>query len=144
MTAFLFVIVVLVGLIALVDLTLTYALIRRVNAIQSHPHLDSAFTPKPGHQIGTFVASATSGHEVTDQDLEGRTTLVAFVMPKCSPCEVLTDELSRMAQPDVPLWLFVAQSRARMTKPRRSLPRCRSPSQYALSSHSALSREPST
>ena len=84
MIAVLLVVIVLVGLIALVDLTLTYGLIRRVNAIQSHPHADgSAFTPKSGYRIGGSVAPAIDGREVSDRDLLGRTTLVAFVMPKC-------------------------------------------------------------
>jgi hypothetical protein len=111
MTSVLLVVIVLVGLIALVDLTLTYALIRRVNAIQSHPHIgESAFTPKSGYRIGGFVAPAAGGREVTEQDLLGRTTLVAFVMPGCAPCHLLTDELSQMAPPEVPLLLFIAKA----------------------------------
>jgi thiol-disulfide isomerase/thioredoxin len=111
MTAVLLVIIVLVGLIAVVDLMLTYALVRRVNAIQSDPHIgDNAFTPKSGYRIGGFITPTASGREVSDQDLLGRTTLAAFVMPKCPPCHLLTDELSQMTPPEVPLLLFIAKS----------------------------------
>jgi hypothetical protein len=109
MTAVLIALVVVVGLIALVDLALTYGLIRRVNSIQAQPHsIDSGLIPAVGHRIGEFVATATDNREITQREFKGRETFAAFAMVGCGPCHRLAEELSQMAPPELPLMLFIA------------------------------------
>jgi hypothetical protein len=112
MTALLPVIVALVGLVALIDLTLTYALIRRVNEIQSHGSGGGSGNthPEPGYRIGDFTAQTIDGLQVSEPDLQGRTILAAFIMTGCSACHRLTDELSQMLSLNIPLVLFVAST----------------------------------
>jgi hypothetical protein len=111
MTAVLIAIIIVVGLIALVDLVLTYGLIRRVNSIQAQPHsIDPGLVPAAGHRIGDFVAKATDNREITEREFKGLETFAAFVMVGCGPCHRLAEELSQMAPPELPLLLFIASS----------------------------------
>jgi hypothetical protein len=73
MTALLLVIIVLVGLVALIDLTLIYALIRRVNEIQSNEYDGgSNYThPESGYRIGGFATQTIDGLQVSERDLQG-------------------------------------------------------------------------
>jgi hypothetical protein len=109
MTAVLIAVIIVVGLIALVNLGLTYALIRRVNAIQAQPQsIDYGLIPAAGHRIGDFAARATDNREITEREFKGPDTFAAFVMVGCGPCHRLAEELSQMAPPELPLLLFIA------------------------------------
>lgn len=111
MTAVLISVITVVGLIALVDLVLTYGLIRRVNSIQAQPHsTEHSLDPAVGHRIGDFVAKASDNREITEREFEGSETFAAFVMVGCGPCHRLAEELSQMAPPELPLLLFIASS----------------------------------
>ena len=111
MTAVLIAIIIVVGLVAVVDLALTYGLIRRVNSIQAQPHSsDGGLVPAAGHRIEDFVANTTDNREITEREFQGPETFAAFVMVGCKPCHRLTEELSQMAPPELPLLLFIASS----------------------------------
>jgi hypothetical protein len=111
MTAVLIAVITVVGLIALVDLVLTYGLIRRVNSIQAQPHsTDHGLEPAVGHRIGDFAASASDNREITEREFKGSEIFAVFVMVGCGPCHRLTEELSRVAPPEMPLLLFIASS----------------------------------
>jgi len=112
MTAVLIATIIIVGLIALVDLVLTYGLIRRVNSIQAAPHsIDNGLVPVVGHRIGDFVAGTTDNREITERQFKGPETFAVFVMVGCGPCHRLAEELSQMTPPESPLLLFIASSR---------------------------------
>jgi hypothetical protein len=114
MTEVLIAIIIVVGLIALVDLVLTYGLIRRVNSIQAQPHsTDQGLVPRVGHRIGDFVAKATDNREITGREFKGAETFAAFVMVGCGPCHRLVEELSQMAPPELPLVLFIASGQGK-------------------------------
>jgi hypothetical protein len=111
MTAVLIAVIIVVGLVALIDLGLTYALIRRVNAIQAQPYsFNHGLVPVVGHRIGDFATKATDNREITEREFKGSETFAAFVMVGCGPCHRLTEELSQMAPPELPLLLFIASS----------------------------------
>jgi hypothetical protein len=111
MTAVLIATIIIVGLIALVDLVLTYGLIRRVNSIQAESRsIDNGLVPAVGHRIGDFVAETTDDREITEREFQSPDTFAVFVMVGCGPCHRLAEELSRMAPPESPLLLFIASS----------------------------------
>jgi hypothetical protein len=114
MTAVLIAVIIVVGLVALVDLVLTYGLIRRVNSIQAQPHsIDHGLVPIAGHRIREFVAKATDNREITEREFEGLETFAVFVMVGCGPCHRVAEELSQMAPPELPLLLFIASSQGK-------------------------------
>jgi hypothetical protein len=101
-----------VGTIAILDLALTFAVIRRVNLIDPHGHgeqggTDGYWKPAVGHRVGEFLAPARDGRELTRRDLAGQTALATFVMTGCGTCHDLTEEISTAAPGSAPLLVFI-------------------------------------
>jgi hypothetical protein len=78
MTAVLIAEIIVVGLVALIDLALTYALIRRVNAIQAPPYsFDHGLVPVVGHRIGDFASGRLLCRDSDiNPDLKAETRLI--------------------------------------------------------------------
>jgi hypothetical protein len=101
-----------VGAIAILDLALTFAVIRRVNQIDAHAHGepgggDGYWKPAIGYRIGEFLAPARDGRELVRRDLSGQTALATFVMTGCGTCHELTEEIRTAAPVGVPLLVFI-------------------------------------
>ncbi|MFJ6195513.1 TlpA family protein disulfide reductase [Micromonospora sp. NPDC092111] len=80
--------VALVGLLCLLDLVLTFGVVKR---LREHTALLAEVVPpspavKVGQEVGTFEAVTVTGEPVTTDRL-GSGTLVAFFSPTCGPCK---------------------------------------------------------
>ena len=90
---------VLVGLLAVLNLVLTFGVIRR---LREHTSLLSARPQQPdlmlpaGEQAGEFAATTTDGDPVSRDLLAGR-TLVAHLSTTCRPCQEQLPEFLAVA-----------------------------------------------
>lgn len=82
--------VVVVGLLCLLDLLLTFGVIRRLREHTTHLEklLDGARLGlrAPGERVDDFAATTTDGEPVSRGLLSGE-TVVAFFSPACGPCK---------------------------------------------------------
>jgi thiol-disulfide isomerase/thioredoxin len=86
---------------------LTFALLRRVHALQGLVVGAPEPLPSPGTAIGSFEAVTTRGEVVTDASLRAAPVLIGFFSPGCKPCEQARAAL--LARPPaLPLVAFVA------------------------------------
>ncbi|MFG2000327.1 TlpA family protein disulfide reductase [Spirillospora sp. NPDC048911] len=88
--------VVLVGVLCVLNLTLTLAVIRRLRE-QGHGHAVSATPPvalKPGSRPAAFTATTTAGEQVSAADLTG---LVGFFSAGCEPCHAMLPHFAERA-----------------------------------------------
>jgi len=90
--------VVVVGVLAMLDLTLTFGVIRR---LREHTELLSAKNPAPalrvGETVGAFHTSTVDGGTVS-RELITDETVVAFFSPTCQPCKEKMPAFVRYAQ----------------------------------------------
>jgi hypothetical protein len=95
--------VILVGAVAAADLLLSFAVIRRLTALQARGVGTgagaSAGTPEPGHVIGEFRVSLLAGGEFTTDHLRQEPAMVAFLSPTCEPCRRAIEELKQLPVP---------------------------------------------
>lgn len=103
--------VVLALVLTVLNLVLTFAVIRKLRdgaGTSTSVHNPSAGLPRPGLRIGEFAAETTDGAEVTERDLLGDRKLVAFVSPTCEPCKDVVAEIALPGRPlAMPLHAFV-------------------------------------
>lgn len=90
--------VVLVGMLCLLNLVLSFGVIRR---LREHTELlAERDSPVPGLPVGSqaadFTATTTDG-ETVSRDLLSDDTLVAFLTPNCGPCREQLPELAKVA-----------------------------------------------
>ncbi|WP_043622974.1 hypothetical protein [Nonomuraea candida] len=93
-----------VGLLCLLNLFLTFGLIRRLRrrgGIGAGPPAEAwdlgASLPGPGHEIGPFLVPTTDGRSLSgNRLLDG--TLVAFLAPECKTCRERLPELVAWAR----------------------------------------------
>jgi hypothetical protein len=95
--------VVLVGAVAVLNLLLTYGVIRR---LREHTNLlsgDAGAEPTPaletGERVGPFQAVTVDGREITERSLLAG-TVVAFFTPGCLPCKERLPEFAEFARQD--------------------------------------------
>jgi thiol-disulfide isomerase/thioredoxin len=85
--------VVLVGLLCLLDLLLTFGVIRRLRST-------AEATPRPltgpGERAGEFATVTTAGAVLTHRDLTGE-TVIGFFSPDCAPCAALAPAFAEFA-----------------------------------------------
>ncbi|MGH3191094.1 MAG: hypothetical protein ACRDPY_26190 [Streptosporangiaceae bacterium] len=104
MTGILIAVVVLVGVIACADLLISFALIRRVAALQARgPQLSG---PAIGREVGQFRVPLLGGGEFSRDHLAAPRTLAVFLTTSCEPCRRAITELSAMPGP-LPWPLYV-------------------------------------
>jgi hypothetical protein len=108
MTATLAAGVALALVLTVLNLVLTFAVIRKLRdgvGSGSSVHTPAAGLPRPGTRIGEFTVDTADGAVLTERDLLGDRTLVAFVSPTCAPCKDVVAELASTEHP--PLRAFV-------------------------------------
>lgn len=105
MVGILIALVVLVGVIACADLLISFALIRRVAALQAQgtPELSG---PAVGREVGQFRVPLLGGGEFSRDQLAAPRTLAVFLTTSCEPCRKAITELSVMPGP-LPWPLYV-------------------------------------
>jgi hypothetical protein len=88
--------VVIVGVLALLNLLLTFGVIRRLREHSERLSRPAAGLPDlmlgVGESPGPFTARTTEGEQVSLQALAGREQLVGFFSPTCQPCKEVAPE----------------------------------------------------
>ncbi|WP_181772414.1 TlpA family protein disulfide reductase [Amycolatopsis pittospori] len=86
--------VVLVGLLCVLDLLLSFGIIRRLReqnetlkAVRQRAADEPDIALPAGATIGDFSAATVSGTELSNADIEGSRALVGFFSPGCEPCK---------------------------------------------------------
>lgn len=105
--------VILVGVVAAADLLLSFAVVRRLAALQARGPVPagSAGAPEPGHTVGEFRVGLLAGGEFTTDHLRREPAVVAFLSPTCEPCRRAIEELKQLAVPLArPLYVLIAGS----------------------------------
>jgi thiol-disulfide isomerase/thioredoxin len=107
--------VVIVGVLCVLNLLLTYGVIRRLR--EHSESLAQGSSPVPdlmsgaGSMVGAFAATTVDGHELTADDLAPG-TLVGFFSPSCGACgeqlPKFVDAAARPGGPDRTLAVIVA------------------------------------
>lgn len=108
-------IVVVFGVVAAADLLLSFAIVRRLAAIQSggsHAEPDYG-SPTIGHRIGDFRVELLTGGTFTQSDLVAAATFVIFLTPACEPCKAAIADLAAMPAPlPAPLYVLITGAQA--------------------------------
>lgn len=86
--------VVLVGILCVIDLLLSFGMIRRLREQnetlremrERAAGVEEDIVLPAGAKVGAFAATAVSGARVSDADIDGR-VLVGFFSPGCEPCK---------------------------------------------------------
>lgn len=109
MTQFLVVVVAVVAALAVLNLLLTLALIKRVRVLQElvaqTPRRDPAL-PRPGDPVGAFQVTTQEGERLSDESLKTGVSLVGFFTPNCLPCATVRAQLLE-SPPAIPVLVFV-------------------------------------
>jgi thiol-disulfide isomerase/thioredoxin len=97
------------AVLVMLNLLLTFALIRRVRVLQEMvskgPARDPAL-PQPGDAVGAFQAATPEGGLLTDEALRSGVNLVGFFTTGCHPCATVRAQLLE-SPPKLPLMAFV-------------------------------------
>ncbi len=106
-------IAVVVGVVAVADLLLTFAVIRRLAALEARtrrlPAAVGGASPEPGHRVRDFGVQLISGDSFSQADLAEGPAIVMFVMPSCEPCKEAIADLRALPAPlPYPLYVLVA------------------------------------
>ena len=111
MAGILIAVVVLVGVIAGADLLLSFALIRRVAALQARgPELSG---PAIGREVGQFRVPLLGGGEFSRDHLAAPRTLAVFLTTNCEPCRRAITQLAAMPGPlPWPLYVVIIRTGA--------------------------------
>ena len=111
MIGILMAVVVVVGIVAAADLLLSFAVIRRLIALESGGLALGAaagLSPAVGHRVGEFRMKLVTGGEFSQADLADARAMVTFLMPSCEPCEEAFAELRALPIPlATPLYVLV-------------------------------------
>jgi hypothetical protein len=111
MTAILIAVVALVGVIACADLLISFALIRRVAALQAQGPGVSG--PAVGREVGQFRVPLLDGGEFSREQLAAPRVLAVFLTTSCEPCRQAITELSAMGGPlPWPLYVVIIRTDA--------------------------------
>jgi thiol-disulfide isomerase/thioredoxin len=108
MIGILIAVIVVVGVAVAADLLLSFAVIRRLAALQARVKsgVSSGGSPAIGHRIGDFRIDLITGGVFTPADLTDSRVLVAFFMTGCEPCKKTVAELGQLPAP-LPFPLYV-------------------------------------
>jgi thiol-disulfide isomerase/thioredoxin len=93
--------VIIVGVLCLLDLLLTFAVVRRLRETGERlATLESVMSPpirRAGEAVGAFAATTVDGHVVSEHDISPG-TLVGFLSPGCAGCAVQLPEFLEVAR----------------------------------------------
>ncbi|MGW4891990.1 hypothetical protein ACWEQL_06935 [Kitasatospora sp. NPDC004240] len=100
---------VVLGIATAANLVLTFAVIRRLRALEEGGTGAPAALPAVGTPVGEFSAVTISGQEVTRADVTAGDAFAGFVMVGCTPCGALLESLAAGAATgsDDPLFFVV-------------------------------------
>ena len=115
LTGILIAVVVVVGVVAGADLLLSFAVIRRLAALQERIKEGggSGISPAVGHKVGDFQVELLTGGAFTLADLMGASPMVVFLTTTCEPCQAAIAELHAMPTPlPIPLYVLISGSDA--------------------------------
>jgi peroxiredoxin len=101
--SYLAVAVVILGVLCLVNLALTFALVRRVSGLSAQPGGPAGFRPAwpalpPGSQVPGFTVTTVSGATRSLDDLAGSRSLLGFFSLGCPPCQDAVPEFIDFAR----------------------------------------------
>lgn len=99
---------IVIGALALVNLLLTYGLVRRVKALDHALGDVGAVLPALGHRVEPFEVSTTEGATVTQADLAEGEHVVALLSAGCGSCDEVVAALADMRSESRPLLLVHA------------------------------------
>ncbi|WP_117210543.1 hypothetical protein [Allorhizocola rhizosphaerae] len=103
--------VVILAIAVIVNMLLTFAMIRRLRASELAAKQDAeAFRPSVGSPVGEFSATATDGSAWDSRALGIGTHTVAFLLPNCGGCTSLVNRLTPAHQPDRSIVVVVSGS----------------------------------
>ncbi|MCX4750515.1 hypothetical protein OG455_34245 [Kitasatospora sp. NBC_01287] len=95
------------GIATAVNLSLTFAVIRRLREMEAGQGGAAAEKlPPTGFPVAEFTAETVSGRSLSRADIAGGEALVGFVMVGCGPCAQLIDSLTGGADTGVADPLF--------------------------------------
>jgi thiol-disulfide isomerase/thioredoxin len=102
-------VVVVVGIVAGADLLLSFAVVRRLAALESRIAGGGGSTsPAVGHQVGDFEVELLTGGVFTLADLMDGPAMVIFLTTTCEPCQAAIAELRAMPTPlSFPLYVLI-------------------------------------
>lgn len=109
MIGILIAVVVVVGIVAGADLLLSFAVIRRLSALQARMQGGGSGTsPAVGHKIGDFEVELLTGGVFTLADLMGEASIVIFLTTTCEPCQAAIAELRALPTPlSFPMYVLI-------------------------------------
>ena len=110
MIGILIAVVVVVGIVAGADLLLSFAVIRRLSALQARMQGGggSHASPAVGHEIGDFEVELLTGGVFTLADLMDGPSVVIFLTTTCEPCQTAIAELRDMPAPlSFPMYVLI-------------------------------------
>src|SRR5215469_4303947 len=94
--------VVLLGVLGLLNLTLTLAAIRRLRQYGEQLSQQARFRPPPRIPPGTnapeFSAATLAGGTRSLADLAGARSMIAFLSPQCAPCRTELADFTEFAR----------------------------------------------
>jgi hypothetical protein len=107
LTGILIAVVVLVGIVAGADLLLSFAVVRRLAALESKIQGGGGQTsPAVGHQVGDFEVDLLTGGTFTLANLMDTSSIVIFLTTTCEPCQTAIAELRELPTP-LPFPMYV-------------------------------------
>ena len=98
MIGILIAVVVVVGIVAGADLLLSFAIVRRLSALQAMMQ-GGGTSPAVGYKIGDFEVELLTGGVFTLADLMDEASIVIFLTTTCEPCQAAIAELRDMPTP---------------------------------------------
>jgi hypothetical protein len=100
-------VVVVVGIVAGADLMLSFAVIRRLSALQVRMQgSGSGTSPAVGHKVGDFEVELLTGGVFRLADLMDEASIVIFLTTTCEPCQAAIAELRDLPTP-LPFPMYV-------------------------------------
>ena len=103
-------VVVVVGVLAAADLLLSFAVIRRLAALQSRMRAGYGGdgSPAVGYRVEDFRVRLLAGGDFTRSDLEDTRAVVVLLMATCEPCHKVIEELRALSVPlSWPLYVLI-------------------------------------
>lgn len=112
MTGILIAVVVVVGIVAGADLLLSFAIVRRLSALQARMQGGGSGTaPAVGHKIGEFEVELLTGGVFTLADLMDEASIVIFLTTTCEPCQAAIAELRDLPTPlSFPMYVLINET----------------------------------
>ena len=109
MIGILIAVVVVVGIVAGADLLLSFAVVRRLAALEARIQGGGGSTSTAvGHEVGDFEVELLTGGVFTLADLMDGPSMVIFLTTTCEPCQAAIAELRELPAPlSFPMYVLI-------------------------------------